>query len=313
MVGVLATSMVLVTPLAGASTKHAPVHMPNVVGLTRSQVYAVMHRDALYFTTKGARNAKGGWVSVAGQSPRPGTLVAWHTTVTLTISLAPYRGPRAVPRLVGLSRAQVYAAMRKAQLFFTTRGAGSSNGTWVIVVGQSPRPGVKVRWHSTVLLTTSRTRPPTTTTTLKRTVKPKPKPKPVVTTTSPPTTTSTSSTTTTTYLGETTTTGPSTTTTTTIRTTTTVHTTTTTLKRAAVRYRVGVATWYNYIPGRCATWYLPIGTRVTVRDLGNGRVIRCVVSDREAAHGNRVVDLSETQFAQLAPLAKGVVSVKVSW
>ena len=33
----------------------------------------------------------------------------------------------------------------------------------------------------------------------------------------------------------------------------------------------------------------------------------------EAAHGDRVVDLSETQFAQLAPLSKGVVVVRVSW
>jgi hypothetical protein len=29
--------------------------------------------------------------------------------------------------------------------------------------------------------------------------------------------------------------------------------------------------------------------------------------------GNHVVDLDETQFAELEPLAKGVISVKVSW
>ena len=44
-----------------------------------------------------------------------------------------------------------------------------------------------------------------------------------------------------------------------------------------------------------------------------GKVIHCIASDREAAHGNRVVDLSETQFAQLAPLSKGVVVGRVSW
>jgi rare lipoprotein A (peptidoglycan hydrolase) len=79
------------------------------------------------------------------------------------------------------------------------------------------------------------------------------------------------------------------------------------------RYRIGDATWYSYIPGRCATWYLPKGTRITVRDLKTGKAVHCIVTDREAAHGNRVVDLNETQFAQLAPLARGVIVVKVSW
>jgi rare lipoprotein A (peptidoglycan hydrolase) len=38
-----------------------------------------------------------------------------------------------------------------------------------------------------------------------------------------------------------------------------------------------------------------------------------VVTDKEAAHGDRVVDLNQSQFAQLAPLTKGVIRVKVSW
>jgi hypothetical protein len=78
-------------------------------------------------------------------------------------------------------------------------------------------------------------------------------------------------------------------------------------------YRIGDATWYSYIPGRCATWFLPYGTRVTVRDLATGRAVVCTVTDREAARGDRVVDLSQTEFARLAPLAKGVIRVKVSW
>ena len=92
--------------------------------------------------------------------------------------------------------------------------------------------------------------------------------------------------------------------------------TTTTLKpkrKKAVKYRIGDATWYRYIPGRCATWYLPRGTRITIRDLKTGKVIHCIASDREGAHGNRVVDLDTQQFAELAPLSKGVVLVKVSW
>lgn len=89
--------------------------------------------------------------------------------------------------------------------------------------------------------------------------------------------------------------------------------TTTTLKPASVRYRVGVATWYSYVPGRCATWYLPMGTRVVVRDVATGKAVSCIVADREATHADRVVDLSETQFLLLAPLARGVIRVKVSW
>jgi hypothetical protein len=38
-----------------------------------------------------------------------------------------------------------------------------------------------------------------------------------------------------------------------------------------------------------------------------------VITDRENAGGNHVVDLSETQFAQLEPLWRGVISVKVTW
>jgi len=112
----------------------------------------------------------------------------------------------------------------------------------------------------------------------------------------------------------TTTTSPPTTTTSVRPTTTTTRkVTTTTVKKRPKRYRIGDATWYSYIPGHCATWYLPFGTRIVVRDLATGRAIRCIVTDREAAHGNRVVDLSETQFAQLAPLHVGVIRVKVSW
>ena len=219
-----------------------------------------------------------------------------------------------MPELVGKTRAQVYAIMRADQLYFTTHGPGSANGRWRVVVAQSPRAGTVVAWHTESSLRVTTVRPhrvivkatvkkgrPTTTTTVRKV--------PVTTTTRPkPTTTTTSSTTTTTtYPGETTTTTVST------------PTTTTTLKPIAkprpkvARYRIGDATWYYYIPGRCATWYLPYGTRLTIRDLDTGKVIHCVDTDREGAHGNRVVDLSRQQFSQLAPPSQGVIHVKVSW
>jgi hypothetical protein len=91
-------------------------------------------------------------------------------------------------------------------------------------------------------------------------------------------------------------------------------TTTTTVKRSRANdFRIGVATWYSYIPGRCATWYLPLGTVVRVRDLATGKVVKCRATDREGSHGNRVVDLDAAQFAQLTPLWHGVLRVRVSW
>jgi len=134
----------------------------------------------------------------------------------------------------------------------------------------------------------------------------------ITTTISTTTTTLTPPSTTTTYPGETTTTSTTLAPTT---TTTKPPTTTTTLKKPsrANDYRVGIATWYSYIPGQCATWYLPIGTRLVVRDLATGRAIVCLVTDHEASRGDHVVDLSETQFAQLEPLWRGIIHVKVSW
>jgi beta-lactam-binding protein with PASTA domain len=336
----LAMSTVLVVPRdVGAATGHAKRHMPSLIGLSRAQVFSVMHADALFFVTKGPGSSNGTWREVVAQSPRAGTVVDWHSEATLTVSTANPHGPRAVPRLIGLSRARTFAVMERAQLFFTTSGPGSTDGKWVVVVHQTPAPGTRVAWHAEVSLKVSTVKPhpkkvahkpvkkrPVTTTT-----KPKAKPKPkktctpastttttVTTTTTQATTTTTSPTTSTSVAGSTTTSVPTTTTSVRPTTTTTickVPTTTTTVKKKTKpkRYRIGDATWYSYFPGRCATWYLPKGTRIAVRDLATGKVIHCVVTDREAAHGNRVVDLSETDFARLAPLAKGVVVVRVSW
>jgi len=177
-----------------------------------------------------------------------------------------------------------------------------------------PAAGTRVRWHATITLTVTTRRPkpkkpvrkPVTTTTLKK------KPTCAPTTTTAPATTTTSEPSSTTIAGATTSTTIVPTTTTTICR----PVTTTTLKpkkKKHGKYRVGDATWYRYIPGHCATWYLPRGTRITIRDLATGKVVHCIASDREAAHGDRVVDLDTQQFAELAPLSKGVVLVKVSW
>ena len=317
MVAALALSLVFTAPLdAGAATVHASRHMPRLIGLSHAQVYASMKSAQLYFTTRGLGSTTGTWTVVVAQQPAPGTMVAWHSQARLTVAKASAHAPRRVPDLIGLSRARTFAAMKRAQLYFRTRGLGSTTGKWIVVLHQSPAPRTRVAWHAEVTLTVSTKRPTprptvrrTTTTTVRRTT---------TTTLKKPTTTSTSTTTTvpvttTTYPGEPTTTTLTPPTTTSTSTTTTVRVTTTTVRKRPGRYRIGVATWYSYVPGHCATWYLPFGTRIRVLDLKTGHSVTCIVSDREAAHGNRVVDLSETEFAKLAPLHVGVIAVKVTW
>jgi hypothetical protein len=235
--------------------------MPDLVGRSRLAVYRTMRHDGLYFMTRGPGSANDHWAVVADQSPRPGASIAWHGEAVLTVSTVAPHIARAVPRVIGLSRAGVYAAMSRAQLFFRTVGPGSSSGRWVVVLSQSPAAGTKVAWHAEVTVHVAMTRPA-------------PK-RPVTTTTAPVAATG--------------------------------------VVISGTNYKVGIATWYDYTPGECATWYLPKGTRITVRDLTTGRTITCVITDREAHEYNHVVDLSETQLSQLEPLWRGVISVKVSW
>ena len=292
------------TTPASSSARAGEIRMPDLVHLSKAAAYAALTKAGLYFHANGPGSANGTWKTVRAQNPPPGVFVKPLATVTLAVSQSaappasrttftppkPALASARVPRLVGLSRAQALAALARAGLALRTNGPGSDNGSWTRVVAQSIPAGKLVKKNTVVVVTTGRVvASPTTTTTT--------------------TTTPTSSTTT--VPGETTTTVPVTSTTTPPVTTTTV--TTTKVKRAPLRYRIGLATWYSYIPGRCATSYLPMGTRITVRNLATGVAISCVVTDHQDAQGGRVVDLSETQFSQLEPLWRGIVRVKVSW
>ena len=73
------------------------------------------------------------------------------TTTTTTTTIAG-EGLRAMPNVVGMDQAQVYAAMRKAQLFFSTRGPGAGTTKWTTVVSEVPAAGTSVKWHSNVIL-----------------------------------------------------------------------------------------------------------------------------------------------------------------
>ena len=221
-----------------------------------------MRRAGLYFVTVGAGSAQSHWVRATAQSPRPGTLVAYHSRVVVHVTDLTPRGPRIMPRLIGDSRAQVFALMRRTSLYFSTVGPGASSGTWSVAVAQSPAPGTVVAWHARVIVHVI------------------------------------------------------------ARAAALAHASVTfrapvgvseTAAIAAGHYRYGVATWYSYFPGRCATWFLPKGTVVTVRDLATGNTISCTVTDHEDPGSNHIIDLSETQFAELAPLPQGVINVRVTW
>lgn len=187
----------------------------------------------------------------------------------------------AMPNFVGFGQYSVHAEMYRAQLYYKTTGPGANSSAWTRVVGEIPAAGTMIHPFSTVILEVTTTRVAAVVAVRHSIAKPVVKLDSVTRRT--------------------------------VKVSTRTVKRTATARTASTDFRVGVATWYSYVPGRCATWYLPMGTRVNVEDLNNGRVISCVVTDREVSRGNRVVDLSETQFAQLAPLGVGVVPVRVTW
>ena len=213
----------------------------------------------------------------------------------------------AMPNFIGMGRSSVYAEMYSAQLYFKTRGPGANTSAWVRVVGEIPAAGTTIPVLSTVILEVTEVPLVTHTPVVKKPVVKKPvvkKPvakKPSVKKTGTKTTKGKNTGKGVTVLS--TSTPPKKTT----------HKPTKTKGHSTVDSRVGVATWYSYIPGQCASHTLPFGTHLTVEDLQNGKSIMCVVTDREGAGGTRVVDLSETQFAELAPLSTGVIPVRVTW
>lgn len=82
---------------------------------------------------------------------------------------------------------------------------------------------------------------------------------------------------------------------------------------APTQREVGPASWYAARVGSCAHPYLAFGTVVYITDLTNGRRAQCVVDDRGPYVPGRIIDLSESVFAQLAPTTSGVIEVRLGW
>ncbi len=78
----------------------------------------------------------------------------------------------------------------------------------------------------------------------------------------------------------------------------------------------GLASWYELEgaqSGVCAHRTLPFGTTVTVAVVKTGASTTCVVGDRGPFAGSLIIDLFRDDFATIAPLGAGVVSVHLTW
>lgn len=87
-------------------------------------------------------------VAPATTSSTSTTTSSTSTTTTTT----PAHPLRAVPNVAGLTKAQVFAAFRKAQLYFRTQGPGAANQTWTTGVSTIPAAGTMVKWESTIVV-----------------------------------------------------------------------------------------------------------------------------------------------------------------
>ncbi len=270
------------TPAVAASS-HATETMPNLVGDSRATAYAVMHQELLFFSTKGPGAGTSAWVRVTGQLPAAGSIVPVRSTIELFVTTVP-----AVHHVTVVHHKPVHHVVKRSPRVVSTPaprvvGQGQAFTVWVarhrslhlIVLRVGPKGGA---WN-VVMAQYPRAgvkiKPGAAlVVTVEHFAKTPKGQKAVPKTSSRP------------------------------RVVSPVH---------AGNVRFGVATWYSYVPGRCATSFLPFGTKLFVKDLVTGRVVTCIVTDREGSGSNRVVDLSETEFAELAPLAKGVVPVRVWW
>jgi serine/threonine protein kinase len=131
---------------------------PTTKEITSTRIATGRVARVLYHTTSNPVAVPKGASVILELSTGPGptsgtttTTTPTGATVTTTTTLAG-EGARAVPNVVDMNQAEVYAAFHKAQLYFTTSGPGAGTTKWTTVVSQAPTAGTLVPWHSTIAL-----------------------------------------------------------------------------------------------------------------------------------------------------------------
>jgi beta-lactam-binding protein with PASTA domain len=138
-----------------------------------TEVVAALSKAGYYFRTEGSGAGTTTWTNVTAQSPVAGTALAKKKTITLTVTgasaattttakstsvtttttkAAASTTGETLPNFVGMTRSQVFAAMAKLKLYFTTHGPGAGTNAWQVVVSQSPAASSVVKPLSSVSL-----------------------------------------------------------------------------------------------------------------------------------------------------------------
>lgn len=79
-----------------------------------------------------------------------------------------------------------------------------------------------------------------------------------------------------------------------------------------IKKRTASGAIFDHNKRTCASWGFPLGTRLRVTNLMNGRSVICVVNDRGPAKKlKRVVDLTKKAFREIADTKHGLIQVSV--
>lgn len=77
--------------------------------------------------------------------------------------------------------------------------------------------------------------------------------------------------------------------------------------------QAGVASWFHFTRGTCASRTIARGTLVTVTRRATGATATCRVADWGPGDTTRLIDLSDDVFAALADRTTGLIDVRISW
>lgn len=127
---------------------------PSSAAVASSHTPAGRIAEILYHKTKNpvAVPIRSTLILALSTGPAGGTTTTTAAPTTTTTTTIAGQGLRALPNVVGMSQAQVKAAMHLAQLYYRTQGPGANSPSWTKVVSSVPAAGTMVAWHSTIIL-----------------------------------------------------------------------------------------------------------------------------------------------------------------